>query len=352
MPKGLSTTLQEWIRASLKIDQFSVTLLVTTAEVGNYFNLQAGNKSFWVLDASSSPNFIEQVITLIHIFEQQNLIPPKIIAKNLEAGFLLLSNFGTKTLFSELTHDNADHLYYSALKKLHLIQKIQVLNHLNSGQFTKHRLKIEFKTFCKNFLERFLEVTLTKHEKLLLENTFRLLIDNTKTQPQVFTHANYNTKNLFLLPQNKLGIWGFEQAMIGPITYDLVALLRDPYINWPVVQVTHWALQYYQTLIKDKMIKDNISVEQFLSWFDLTGVLYHFKTTAYFAALYLDDHNLDHVKNMPRTLNYIELIIKHYPKLKTFQQFFQKKILKEFYKKFRTLLHDDGGSEKTSWHSF
>ncbi len=169
------------------------------------------------------------------------------------------------------------------------------------------------------YLGRHLGMTLSEECQTMLAVLFDLLADSALEQPQAVVHRDYHSRNLMVCEPNP-GILDFQDAVIGPVSYDLVSLLRDCYVAWPRRQVEHWAGQYYETLLSKEMIRD-VGVEQFLRWFDLMGVQRHLKATGIFARLNYRDGKEGYLKDIPRTMGYVKEVADRYPELQKFAEF-------------------------------
>jgi aminoglycoside/choline kinase family phosphotransferase len=146
-----------------------------------------------------------------------------------------------------------------------------------------------------------------------LDQCFAFVVDSVINQPQVFVHRDFHSANLMVLPDG-VGILDFQDAFIGPITYDLVSLLRDAYISWPEERVMHWVLNYRQRLQRLNMLK-NITSAEFLRWFDLMGVERHLKVLFTFARKRIRDNQAHYLHHVPRTLRYLLRVSRSYPEL-------------------------------------
>jgi hypothetical protein len=165
-----------------------------------------------------------------------------------------------------------------------------------------------------------------------LDHCFNLLIDSALSQPQVFVHRDYHSRNLMVMPENNPGILDFQDAVKGAITYDLVSLLRDCYINWQPEQIAQWLHQYYQQATAAGLL-ENISKAQLIRWFDWMGVQRHLKASGIFARLYRRDNKDGYLKDIPRTLNYIVEITAKYPELEILHQLVSKHVIPVFIQK-------------------
>ncbi|MGZ8160625.1 MAG: aminoglycoside phosphotransferase family protein, partial [Methylobacter sp.] len=144
-------------------------------------------------------------------------------------------------------------------------------------------------------------------------------------QPSTCVHRDYHSRNLMVLDSDSPGVIDFQDAVIGPITYDLVSLLRDCYIAWPEQQVEQWRLNYFERLRQAGLI--HCSEAQFKRWFDLMGLQRHLKAIGIFSRLHLRDGKPGYLNDIPRTLNYVAAVCAAYPELAEFNDFLHQQVL-------------------------
>jgi aminoglycoside/choline kinase family phosphotransferase len=204
------------------------------------------------------------------------------------------------------------------------IQARQKIPNWSLPQFCDDILMAELKNFYEWSVIKFAALTLNTSEEKLLKNTFDFLQKNAETQPQVGAHRDYHSRNLMILADQSIGVIDFQDAVIGPVTYDLVSLLRDCYVNWPLERVQEWVKDYYEKFGDKKAY----SLEQFQRWFDLQGVQRHLKALFIFCRKYLRDHSTYYLGDIPRTLNYVREITKQYSELHEFHEFIENRFAK------------------------
>jgi aminoglycoside/choline kinase family phosphotransferase len=157
------------------------------------------------------------------------------------------------------------------------------------------------------------------------ESAHALLIASALEQPSICVHRDFHSRNLMALTKDSPGIIDFQDAVIGPITYDLVSLLRDCYIAWPETRVEHWMAGYYQRLLEAGLI--DCGLPQFRRWFDLMGMQRHLKAIGIFSRLDIRDGKPNYLKDIPRTLNYVKAVARAYPELAEFNSFLQTQVV-------------------------
>ncbi|MEK6730819.1 MAG: phosphotransferase [Pseudomonadota bacterium] len=323
--------LKCWLSKTLNMPNIDLQALAGDASFRRYFRLQLDHDSFIAVDSPHDKEPFFPFIQIANIFKNLGLNVPHIFHTDETQGFLLISDFGNKIYCNELNSKNADKLYHMAIHNLLIFQTYATESDVTLASFDQVWMLAELKNFSHWFLEKYLELDLPQD---VLHNTFDLLLQNANEQPKVFIHRDYHSKNLMLLPNNELGILDFQDAMIGPLTYDLASLLRDCYIDWPANQVLTWVKSYYQTAIKTKLF--HASEQQFLRWFDLMGMQRHLKAIFIFARKQLRDNNDTYLQYIPRTLKYVQTICDQYAELMAFQKLLNAYIIPAWQQKWKT----------------
>ena len=173
--------------------------------------------------------------------------------------------------------------------------------------------------FSDWYLKKHKQIKLDENKAELLTTTYSILEKSALEQPKVFVHRDYHSRNLMLLPDNKLGIIDYQDAVQGPITYDLVSLLRDCYISWPQEKIDQWIKQFHSLLSNNH----DLNLQQFQRYFDLMGVQRHLKAIGIFCRLKYRDDKHSYIDDIPRTLNYVMQVSANYDELKSFHTFLQ-----------------------------
>jgi hypothetical protein len=184
----------------------------------------------------------------------------------------------------------------------------------------------EMALFQEWFLQKHLNLALNSDEQQLISHAFAHLAGSALAQTQVCVHRDYHSRNLMVTEENNPGVLDFQDAVIGPVTYDLVSLLRDCYIRWPKREVAHWMTQYHQAAVERGITA--ASLEQFTRWFDLMGVQRHLKAIGIFARLNIRDDKPGYLADIPRTLNYILEVADDYPELAEFATWLKQRVVK------------------------
>jgi aminoglycoside/choline kinase family phosphotransferase len=247
---------------------------------------------------------------------------PQIYQQNQREGFLLLEDLGSVSYLDRLADENADLYYQNAFDSLFQLQtRIDIAN-CGLPRYDEALLKRELAIFNEWFLGQLLDIELPAE---IQDTVCHLLIASALEQPVSCVHRDFHSRNLMLIDDKYAGILDFQDAVIGPITYDLVSLLRDCYIAWPEQQVSTWLARYYQRLYDHGLILCDLA--QFQRWFDLMGMQRHLKAIGIFSRLHLRDGKSNYLKDIPRTLTYVVNQAIIYPEFSDFNQYLHEQVL-------------------------
>ena len=263
-------------------------------------------------------------VNIAHALQSQNVRTPIIHAVDYESGFMLLEDFGEQLLLPLLKPQSMDDLYTNAETCLLQIQQLPRNDQL-FPDYDSQRLADEMALFYQWFVAELLGISLDQDEMAMLEKLFAHLIDNAVQQPQVLVHRDYHSRNLMLLANGELGVIDFQDAVWGPVTYDLVSLLKDCYIRWPAAQVRQRVLAFKQRLI-DADTSLTIDDAEFLRWFDLMGLQRHIKVMGIFARLSLRDGKDNYLHDLPLVIDYSLEAARQYPETQAFCHWFEQRI--------------------------
>lgn len=252
---------------------------------------------------------------------------PKIIEEDLEQGFLLLDDLGDRLYLDELNEDTVERLYGDAIGALVTLQACGPEHH-ELPPYDEDLLMQEMELFREWFLNRHLELELNHEINQMLDQTFKILADNALQQPRVCVHRDYHSRNLMVTDAHNPGILDFQDAVVGPVTYDLVSLLRDCYIAWPREQVEDWALGFHELAMQSGILNRELHDDeiQFLRWFDLMGVQRHLKAIGIFARLNHRDGKSGYLQDIPRTMHYVEEVSGRYEELGQLHEFIRSEV--------------------------
>ena len=323
MPDDLRTiAMLDWLENDLLLTIDSCEPASSDASFRRYFRIKASEGQFIVMDAPPEKENIEPYIRVAGLLARSCVNVPTIFQQNRTDGFLLLEDFGRECFLDRLNAHNASTLYQSAIDTLFNLQTITGIENCGLPSYNEALLQRELAIFEDWFLNEWLDIQISSS---IWESVRTFLVNSALEQPLVCVHRDYHSRNLMVLNDGPPGVIDFQDAVIGPITYDLVSLLRDCYISWPNQQVEQWMTQYYQRLLKAGLITCN--AVQFKRWFDLMGLQRHLKAVGIFPRLHLRDGKSNYLNDIPRTMAYITAICKIYPELAGFSDFLQNNVL-------------------------
>ena len=300
--------IQKWLQEILKTGHFTIVPASSDASFRRYFRVVLGAKSWIVMDAPPHKEDVSPFIKIANAFFEQNVHVPEILAYDEKQGFLLLTDFGSIDYLQQL-NENSVHTYYKqaidALIQIQLINK----NSMSLPLYDQSLLQREMDLFPEWFLQKHLSISAPEQ----LQSYFDLLIENALQQPQCVVHRDFHSRNLMDTPDNSPGIIDFQDAVIGPISYDLVSLLRDCYIYWPQNKIDEWLKYYFSQAQQHGLIANNTTLEQFTIWFDLMGLQRHIKVLGIFCRLNYRDNKANYLHDLPLTLHYVKTVCQRYP---------------------------------------
>jgi aminoglycoside/choline kinase family phosphotransferase len=317
--------LNHWLRHDLGLPEYEIAPASSDASFRRYFRVRFGDESRIAMDAPPEKEAVEPFIRVAEMFRGYGLHVPHILERDPRGGFLLLSDLGSEQYLQRLDESTVGWMYSDAMEALAALQAQGPREADILPYYTRELLNREMELFRIWFLGRHLGLELTGTEQDLLNDAFAVLADNALEQPTVTVHRDYHSRNLMVTEPNP-GILDFQDAVIGPLTYDLVSLLRDCYIAWPRKWVEQWALGFHD-LVLGAGVTDVRDQGVFLRWFDLMGVQRHLKAIGIFARLNHRDGKSGYLGDIPRTLGYVVEVAGRYPQLEDLRQFLDARVL-------------------------
>ena len=304
MPDRLKL-LKHWLEDELDFSQYNLKPASSDASFRRYFRVTHDGSSFIVMDAPPEKENTRPFVTVARLFLDVGVNVPEILDESADLGFLLLSDLGSRLYLDDLNDETVDRLYGDALGALAAIQAGAPVRGV-LPDYDQALLMREMALFRDWLVGSHLGVVPNESQSVMLEQVFARLVENALTQPQVCVHRDYHSRNLMVTRRNNPGILDFQDAVIGPVTYDLVSLLRDCYIAWPRARVEAWALGYQELALQTGILREeHEDPAQFLRWFDLMGVQRHLKAAGIFARLNHRDGKPGYLNDIPRTLGYV-----------------------------------------------
>lgn len=314
----------EWLKHYFGHSNFTIARLAGDASFRCYFRLYHNEQTYVVMDAPPEKEGLTSFLHIANRLATQGIYTPQIYAVDTIDGFVLLEDLGDDLLLTVLNKNNADDLYKKALDTLLMLQTTPSSD---LPVFDTPFMLSELAVFREWFLEKFLALQLTESNRLLLEKTFDWLSAQISEQPLVFIHRDYHSRNL-IVTEEHLGVIDFQDAMLGPIAYDLVSLLKDCYIQWPDENIQDW-LSYFHARLPNEY---KIPFAEYHRSFDLCGLQRHLKVLGVFCRLHLRDNKSAYLNDLPLTFHYTLSCLERYQTLKPFYLFMQQTVQPLFLK--------------------
>jgi aminoglycoside/choline kinase family phosphotransferase len=263
------------------------------------------------MDAPPPQENCKPFVDIAFLLAKSGINVPKIYAEDLERGFLLLNDLGNKTYLDVIDSENADDLFEDALQALLAFQQLPMVAPLPSYDVALLRRELEL--FPEWYVKRELGIEFDSAQQILWQNITELLIDSALAQPKVLVHRDYMPRNLMLSEPNP-GVLDFQDAVYGPVTYDVTCLFKDAFLSWPEERVRGWLQAYWQQA-GDLGIPVQPDFEDFLRASDLMGVQRHLKVIGIFARICHRDGKPRYLGDVPRFFAYIDAVIARRPEL-------------------------------------
>lgn len=296
--------LQAWVAAALGLTAPSLEPASADASFRRYFRTSAGGRSYIVMDAPPPQEDCRPFVRIAGLLKEAGLHVPAVLAEDLQRGFLLLEDLGRQTYLDVLNESNAEGLFGDAISALVLWQRAS-----RGGvmpPYDRALLHRELMLFPEWYVARHLRLELTAMDLMTLQDAFKRLEDSALAQPQVYVHRDYMPRNLMLSEPNP-GVLDFQDAVMGPITYDAVCLFRDAFISWPEVRVREWLLKY-RDAARQAGLPLPADQREFQRAADWMGMQRHLKVIGIFARISYRDGKPQYIKDAPRFLNYLHEI--------------------------------------------
>lgn len=313
--------LYDWLAGVLKEVGFKLTTASADASFRRYFRVHLthehlGKHTLIAMDAPPPQENCQPFVEIAALFGKAGLNVPAVVAQDMERGFLLLTDLGDVTYLSQLNNQSAGALYQDANQALITLQLASQPGVLPN--YDEALLLREMQLFPDWYVAKHLGVILDTKQQADLQNTFALLNKNILAQTQVYVHRDYHSRNLMVCNGEQganPGILDFQDAVFGAITYDLVSLLKDAYIEWDEEQIIDWAVRYWQDARKAGLgVSSDFS--EFYRDFEYMGAQRHIKILGIFARLYHRDGKSGYLKDMPLVMHYLRKVCARYIELK------------------------------------
>ena len=338
--RPIPSDLLPWARLNLTgpldIADAGLTCVAGDASNRRYFRLGGDQFSVIVVEAPPETEKNPEFLAIADTLSCAGVRVPQVLAADLGRGYLLLEDLGDAVLLPLLDADTVAGYYALAFATLLKLADIDITEPsvASMPRYDEALLTEELSRFPHWFVEQLLGHSLTQNDRDIIQSASECLLASALEQPQVLVHRDFHSRNLMLHSDGQLAVIDFQDAVVGPVTYDLVSLLRDCYICWPADQVRRWALAYRRRLeaggklvgIPERTGSTGHAESEFLRWFDLMGLQRHIKVLGTFARLYLRDGKSAYLDDLPMVLDYVRDVLQQYqhePALAKFADWFE-----------------------------
>ena len=302
------TLLEDWTGKQFPGQSFTLSPVSADASFRRYFRVSFSDRSLIAMDAPPEHEDCRPFVRIAALMNAAGVHVPEVLAQDLERGFLLLSDLGNTTYLSVLSEDNADDLFRDAIDALirwQLASRTGVL-----PPYDEALLRRELDLFPDWYIGRHLDVRLAPDQKAALESVFQRVIASNLAQSRVYVHRDYMPRNLMVTEPNP-GVLDFQDAVHGPISYDLASLFKDAFISWTEEQILDWSARYWE---KARRAGLPVSADfgEFYRDFEWMGLQRHLKVLGIFARICHRDGKPGYVRDTPRFLGYVRGVAQRY----------------------------------------
>ncbi len=315
----------DWLARDLRLPVERIEPASSDASFRRYFRVFGPRGTLVVMDAPPGREDIRPYLKVSALLESLGVHVPRVHESDVGRGLVLLEDLGSTQYLSRLrAGGDPETLYGDALDALAAMQARGTAAAAALSPYDREPLLRELQLMPEWFCARHLAIELDRDEQQLISDTFELLIREELAQPQVFVHRDYHSRNLMVVESRNPGVLDFQDALRGPVGYDLVSLLKDCYIAWPRTRVVQWVSAFRSRLVA-RGYRAAASDAELLRWFDLIGVQRHLKVLGIFARLYHRDGKPGYLPDLPLTLRYVLETCATYPELAELGQFLERR---------------------------
>jgi hypothetical protein len=312
LPRDLRLeALEQWLQSTLGTGELTLERASEDASFRRYFRIRAGDATWIAMDAPPEREDCNPFVKVAALMLEAGLHVPKVLAQDLGRGYLLLTDLGTTTYLRALDDKNADDLFNDAIDALvrwQLASREGVLPPYDGALLTR-----ELELFPEWYLGRHLGMDASGGRERL-SDVFTKLVAAARAQPQVYVHRDYMPRNLMVSTPNP-GVLDFQDAVYGPITYDVVSLFRDAFVSWPEARVLDWAIRYWERA-KKAGLPVAPDFAEFYRDFEWMGLQRHLKVLGIFARIHYRDGKPGYLADAPRFLAYARPVAERYRELR------------------------------------
>ncbi len=304
--------LQDWAARQLGGDAVDIAPASADASFRRYFRVTAKGRDYIVMDAPPAHEDCRPFIAVARLFGDAGVHVPQVLAQDLDQGFLLLTDLGSTTYLAALNDGTARELYLASNDALIRIQQASRPDVL--PEYDRALLTRELMLFPDWYVAKHLGVAMNDQQRAILDTVFERILANNLAQPRVYVHRDWHSRNLMVSDPNP-GILDFQDAVYGPITYDLASIYRDAYVEWDEERQLDWVIRYWEKARAARLpVREDFG--DFWRDFEWMGAQRHIKVLGIFARLYHRDGKDGYLKDMPRVMRYLRKVCERYDELK------------------------------------
>lgn len=307
--------LSIWLKNNLPSNVYNISSLAGDASLRQYYRITYADQSRILMDSHLDISAFHKFIEISAHLNSRNLPAPKIYATNNDYAFALIEDFGDDLFLGVVNPDNRESLYKKALD---ILIKMQDSTHTTTiaPNFTAEKILMELNLFNEWFIDKYLHIKLSNSQKQIITKSFNKIIDILLSMPQSFTHMDYHSRNIIVLKTGELGIIDYQDAKVGPFTYDLVSILKDCYIKLPKAFVSNLLNYYYS----NSHLANSLTNTEFVRAFNLCGLQRHIKVLGIFSRLHIRDNKDRYLQDLPLVLHYTLDCLKKYEEFTDFYE--------------------------------
>ncbi len=304
---------RNWLASVLAGDDFSIERASEDASFRSYWRVTHGATTRILMDAPPGREALGPWLDIAARLRAAGVHAPRVDAHDAGHGFILMEDLGGRTYLPELDDSRVDVLYADALDALLRMQ--HAVDTTGLPGYDRDRLVAEMELLPEWFLGRHLGCTPSGADRDVIEAAFAFLVDAADEQPRAFVHRDFHSRNLLVTADNSPGVIDFQDAVVGPLAYDLVSLLRDCYIEWDEARIAGWVEAYRLRLGEAHLLDASVDATRFRRWFDLIGVQRHLKVLGIFCRLWYRDGKAQYLGDLPLTWRHATSVARRYPEL-------------------------------------
>lgn len=323
--------IETWLEQIFQKQAFEIHFLAGDASFRRYARVKHANKTYMLMDAPPEKENCGPFVTIAAYLDQHGARVPQIVAQDLIQGFLLLEDFGDQLLSTVLNVETVDAYYLQAFKQIIQLQGIAIDGEIFPA-YSAEKLMTEMR-LLDDWMLPALGIVPTDTQKNMLTQSYEWIIQNLQAQPQVIVHRDYHSRNLMVLDDTQdLGVIDFQDAVVGGDTYDLISIIRDAYVQWPVARVEKWVAQFYGLL--PETAKQNRDLAQFKVDVEVMSIQRHLKILGIFVRLFERDGKSGYLKDLPRVMWYVRQQLQGSPELAELATFIETEVFPKFEQKY------------------